>query len=132
MSPTSLYTRVEGRSNTIGIFYPMLGAQQSIGADGGIIDLNTYHTKIYTTDKPITLKMANGLQHGQIKKITLVLKGTESSIATVNCPGMTDYLSKIVFYEKGDQCTLLWTGGTWVSIETLNTEDVSLQSPVVM
>ena len=123
----SQFSRITGRYNTLGVFVPMSGMQQRVSGDGQNIDVNTYHTKVYTTQDPISLTMSNGLQDGQLKKITFVFKGSENATATVECPALMDDFSQIVFTDVGDQVLLVWTGGNWAVLETLNITDPSIQ-----
>ncbi|RKO94850.1 hypothetical protein BDK51DRAFT_34356 [Blyttiomyces helicus] len=87
--------------------------------------------KMYTTDVPINLQLNNGLQDGQLKKLTFVLKGTEESYITVECPGLPDSLTQILFTNIADYAILMWSGGSWIILETLNSRDTRLQSPLV-
>lgn len=123
----SQFSRITGRYNTLGLFVPMSGVQQRVTGDGEAIDMTTFHSKIYTTQDPITLTLSNGLQDGQLKKITFVFKGSENATVTVECPALMDEYSEIVFTDVGDQITLIWTGGNWAVLETTNTTDPSIQ-----
>jgi hypothetical protein len=108
----------------------MSGNQESISG-GGRVSLDCYHSKLYTTDSAVVLHLDNGLQDGQLKKFTFVFKGTSEGNVTVQCPSLMGINSEIVFSNVGDNCVLLWTGGTWCVLETGNTVDPTQQSPVV-
>lgn len=123
----SQFSRITGRYNTLGVFASMSGVQQRVTGDGESIDVTCYHTKVYTTQDPITLKLSNGLQDGQLKKITFVFKGGENSNVSIECPALMDDYSQIVMSDVGDTITLIWTGGNWAVMETLNITDPSIQ-----
>ncbi len=125
----SLFSRIQGRFNTLAPFYIMSGTQESITGNGAL-SLGCFHSKLYTTDEPITLSLNNGYQDGQLKKLTFVHKGNDKSNVVVEIPALTDNYSQIIFSSPGDTATLQWTGGYWTVIETLNTTDPSL-CPVV-
>lgn len=129
-SPFSLYTRVAGRYNTIAPFIVMTGYQESLTGNGDI-SLECYHTKLYTTDSPITLYLGNGVQDGQLKTLTMVFKGNEEANATVECPSLSGTSTQLVFSNIGDKIELLWNGGSWLVLSTMNTTDPTLQTPVV-
>lgn len=129
-APFTLFTRVAGKYGTLAPFFNTRGYQQSI-TGGGDISLDCYHTKIYTTSDPVTFRLASGLQDGFLKKITFCFKGSDQATAVVECPGLTEYYSRIVFTEPGDQLLLIWDGGAWRILETLNITDPSLNSPTV-
>jgi len=126
----SQFSRVTGRYNTLGLFVPMSGVQQRVTGNDESINVNTYHSKMYTTQDPITLTLGNGIQDGQMKKLTFVFKGTENAKVVVECPSLMDTYSEIVFTEVGDFALLLWTGGNWVVLETGNSTDPTLQ-PII-
>lgn len=131
-SPLSQFTRITGRYSTLGTFIPAPpeSNQESItGAQR--VDVNLYHTKLYTRNKPVTVQLGNGIQDGQLKKLTFVFKGSESGNITVECPALASTNTEIIFSNVGDQCTLMWTGGYWSVLETLNVTNPSLQSPWV-
>jgi hypothetical protein len=123
----SSFSRVTGRYNTLGMFVPMSGVQQRVTGNDQTIDVNCYHSKMYTTQDPVTLSLGNGIQDGQLKKMTFVFKGTENANIVVECPSLFETYSEIVFSEVGDFAVLLWTGGNWVVLETGNTTDPTLQ-----
>ena len=56
----SQFSRVTGRYNTLGLFVPMSGVQQRVTGNDESINVNTYHSKMYTTQDPITLTLGNG------------------------------------------------------------------------
>lgn len=122
--------RIEGMYNTLAPFYVMSGNQESI-SEGEFISLECFHTKIYTTDNPIELKMPNGHQSGLLKKITFVHKGNENANAIVYCVSLPGESSKIEFTNVGDSVTLMYTGGIWIILETINYPNPSLYSPIV-
>jgi hypothetical protein len=75
--------------------------------------------------------LSHGLQDGQLKKLSLSFKGLDQSSVTVTCPTLMSYYTQIVFSEVGDQILLMWNGGSWVVLETLNVCDPTIQSPLV-
>lgn len=123
-------TRLEGLYNTLAPFYVMSGNQESI-SKGEYISLECFHTKIYTTDSQVEFHMQNGNQSGQLKKITFVHKGNEHANAILFCLSLPGDSSKIEFTNVGDSATLMYTGGIWIVLETLNYPNPSLFSPVV-
>lgn len=130
-SPLSQFTRVAGRYNTLATFVPMSNKNQESITGNARVDINCYNSKIYTRNAPIILRLGNGVQDGQLKKLTFVYKGSEKATATLECPALSGTYSEIVFSEVGDQILLLWTGGNWSVLETLNITNPSLQSPWV-
>ena len=130
-TPFNQFSRVAGRYNSLAPFYIMSGKQQVLTGENNNIDMNVYHTKLYTTMTPITINMGNGNQDGQLKKITLAFKGNEDSNATVACPALAETDSHIVFSQIGDFALLMWTGGSWNVLETGNVLDPSSNTPVV-
>lgn len=129
-SPFSQFSRIAGRYNSLAPFFIMSGNQQIVTGSNDV-DVSCFHTKMYTTDEPITLKLNNGYQDGQLKKMTFVFKGSETANVVLECPALTDTYSQVTFNEVGDQLLLMWTGGSWCVLETLNITDPSLNSPVV-
>jgi hypothetical protein len=85
---------------------------------------------MYTTQDPIALNLGNGIQDGQLKKLTFVFKGTENANVVVECPSMADLYSEILFTEVGDFTLLFWTGGNWIVLESGNSTDPTLQPMV--
>lgn len=131
-SPLGQFTRITGKYTTMGTFVPTPDAnQETITGDSSSIDLTIFNSKLYSRNKPVTLEMGNGIQDGQIKKMTFVYKGSETATVTVQCTSLPGTNSEIVFSEVGDQITLIWTGGNWSVLETLNVTDPRLQSPWV-
>jgi len=112
-------------------FMSRVGLQQSLTGDDGTINLNVYHTKIYSTNKKLTLKMGTGRQEGQTKLITFTFKGNENATIEVNCPSLIAEYSRIVFENVGDQAQLTWIGSAWVPLVTLNVSNPSLNTPVI-
>ena len=130
-SPLSQFTRVAGRYNTIAPFVPMTEKNQERVTGESRINVNCYHSKLYTRNKPITLQLGNGIQDGQLKELTFVFKGAEDATCTVECAALSSTNSEIIFQEVGDQVQLLWTGGSWTVLKTLNVTNPSLQFPWV-
>jgi hypothetical protein len=129
--PYSQFSRVAGRFNSLAPFVIMSGSQESNPGTGDITT-SCYHTKLYTTRDASTVNLGSAQQDGQLKKLTFVHKGKDEAVITVNCPLLTDVYSEIQFSNVGDTCLLLWTGGTWCVLETLNIVNPSLQTPVVL
>jgi hypothetical protein len=124
------YRRITGLYDTIAPFYNMSGNQESI-SNSDMISLECYHSKIYTTTSPVELSIGPGHQSGQLKKMTFVHKGSEQGNVTINCLSLPGILSKIELVNVGDSVLLLYTGGIWIVLETLNYNDVTLRSPIV-
>lgn len=130
-SPLSQFTRIIGRYNTLGPFLPMSeNNQESITGDARV-SVNCYHSKLFSRNEPVTLNLGNGIQDGQMKKLSFTYKGAEDATVTVECPALPSTNSQIIFSEVGDQALLFWTGGTWLILETLNCTNPTLQSPWV-
>ena len=130
-SPLSQFTRVAGRYGTLGTFVPAIeNNQESVTGDSSRIAVDCYHSKLYTVDKPVTLQLGNGIQDGQLKRLTFIYMKGDATV-TVECPALASTNSEIIFSAVGDQALLLWTGGSWCVLETLNITDPSLQSPWV-
>ena len=130
-NPWQAYDRIIGSHGTMGAFYPANSLQESIGEDGADISVTCYHTKVYAIDNPVVLRLADGQQTGQLKKITLVHKGTDASNVTVSCPTLTGNFFEILFSNVGDQLELIWNGYSWSVLTTLNFMDPFLQTPWV-
>lgn len=134
-TPVNQFSRIAGRYNSLAPFYIMSGKQQVVteGINNAInnIDMNCYHTKMYTTLNPITLFMGDGFQDGQLKKLSFSFKGNEDFIITVECPALTDTCSHIIFSQIGDYIILMWTGGSWIVLESGNALDPTSPTPMV-
>lgn len=122
--------RIEGLYNTLAPFYVMSGNQESV-SDGDFISLDCYHSKVYSNDNTVNLKLKNGYQNGQLKKITLVHKGDADANVEIECLSLPRGLSKITFENIGDMIVLMFNGGSWIVLETINYSDPSLSSPIV-
>lgn len=131
IGPFHVFPRVLGSNDTMAGFMSRVGLQQSLTGDDGTINLNVYHTKIYSTNKKLTLKMGTGRQEGQTKLITFTFKGNENATIEVNCPSLIAEYSRIVFENVGDQAQLTWIGSAWVPLVTLNVSNPSLNTPVI-
>lgn len=129
-SPFNQFARVSGRFNSLAPFYIMSGKQESITGHGDI-SVTSFNTKLYTTDSTVVLRLNNGSQDGQLKKMTFSFKGVENSTVVVECAALMEDYSQIVFSEVGDQILLMWNGKEWVVLETLNIVDPRSQTPVV-
>lgn len=130
--PLTQFSRVTGRYGTLTPFVTTSDSnQETVGLNDSRLSLTCFHTKLYTRDNATTVHLDNGLQDGQIKKMTLVFKGKEKANMTVECPSLPTTYSEIVFSEVGDQAVLMWTGDNWTVLETLNITDPVLQSPWV-
>jgi len=122
--------RVDGLYNTLAPFFIMSGNQESI-SKGDHISVECYHTKVYTVTTPVKFILNDGYQAGQLKKITLVHKGNTDANVTIDCISLPRELSKIEMVNVGDTVTLMFTGGIWIILETINIMNVSLRSPIV-
>lgn len=116
--------------DTLAPFYNMSGNQESISS-GDYISLKCFHSKIYSTTSLVELNIDSGFQAGQMKKLTFVHKGSEEGNVVITCTSLPGILSKIEMINVGDSATLLFTGGSWLVLETLNYNNVTLQSPIV-
>lgn len=128
-SPTQ-FNRVGGRYNSLAPFFIASGDQESIST-GNYISLNCFNSKLYTTDASVSLSLSNGVQDGQLKKFTLVFKGNDETCVTIHCPSLQGVSSQVTFSNVGDQLLMMWNGGAWCVLETLNIMDPSFQTPVV-
>lgn len=118
---------------TIAPFHPTSGVQQSVTGNNATINVQCYHTKVYTTDGPLTMSMPMGTQAGQLKKITFVHKGTHQATVTVLCSTLQGDSTEIQFTEAGDQIELMWTGNhAWAVLSTLNLLNPASNSPMVL
>lgn len=124
------YSRITGRFNTLAPFFMMSANQESLGGSGDI-SVTCYNTKLFTTASYTTVTLKQGLQDGQLKKIALVHKGNEDANAVVSCPSLIGPSNEILFTNVGDYVLLGWTGGSWCVLETSNSTDPTLQTPVV-
>lgn len=131
IDPNYIFPRVLGNGNTTGSFVSKTGLQQSLTGDNGVINTNVYHTKVYTTNKSITLNMGLGRQDGQTKLITFTFKGNENANIEINCPAIVGEYSRIVLENIGDQVQLVWTNNVWFPLVTLNIMNPSLNTPVI-
>lgn len=130
-APISQFSRITGRYNTLAPFFYMSGMQESLTGNNVTIANDCYNTKVYTTDSSITLRLLDGRQDGQLKKISFIFQGNIDSIVTVECPTLIDIFSHIVFTNVGDQILLMWTGGQWCVLETINIMDPTLLTPII-
>ena len=130
-SPLSQFTRVTGKYNTLGAFIPMAENNQESITGNGNINVNCFHSKLYSRNQPVSITLDNGIQDGQLKKLTFIYKGAELAVVTIECPALSSTNSQIVFSEVGDTAQLMWTGGNWSVLETINVTNPSLQSPWV-
>ena len=122
-------TRLQGSRRTLAPFYITSGHQESIST-GKSISLECFHTKVYTDKEPIQLDLPRGFQCGLLKKITFVYKGDDVANVTVKCLGLKGG-DTIDFTNVGDYILLLYTGGYWIILESLNSADPSSQSPTI-
>ena len=130
-NPYQVFPRINGSNGTIGAFFFATGNQESIGDDGGDINTSCFHTKIYSIDAPVHLNLGSGLQDGQLKRITLVHKGTENGNVTVTCPTLFGNTTQVLFSNVGDVLELVWNGYSWSVMYTLNMLDPTSQTPWV-
>lgn len=124
-SLNTIYNRVPGRYSTLGAFFGTSGTQESLSS--GSVSTECYHTRLFSTDAPASVTLYNGLQDGQLKKLTMAFKGHESADVEMHCPALSGAEERITFKEPGDFALLMWTGGVWVVLETGNTVDPSAQ-----
>ncbi len=124
------YSRIQGEYDTLVPFYNMNGNQESISNDE-CISTDCYHTKVYSTSELVSLILPVASQSGTLKKITFVHKGSEIGNVIITCVSLPRELSTIEMTNVGDSILLLYTGGIWIVLETLNYNDVSLRSPIV-
>ena len=130
-NPLNSFSRVSGRYGTMAPFFPTSGTQQSLTGDGQQIDVKYYNTKLYTTTRSFLVDLPNGVQDGQLKKVNFVAQGYEDTAITVDCPTLYQNDSKVLFTNVGDFTVFMWTGGSWIILETGNSTDPTLQTPVV-
>ena len=123
--------RVQGRNNMLGAFYTSTGQQESITGDQSYLSVELYHSKIYTIDSSITLKLSNGIQDGQLKCVTFVHQGVLDANITLDVPGLLGTDTQVDFINLGDTLLLMWDGKAWTVLYTLNTIDPSYQTPIV-
>ena len=110
-------------------YLPGVGLQESLTGNQAISS-SCYHTRVYSTDEPCQMTLGRGLQKGQMKKISFVHKGSDEANVNINCPNLKN-ATRIVMSKKGDQIELVWLGGVWAVLCTLNYENFMALSPRV-
>ncbi len=131
--PIGYFYRLTGRANTVGAFVTNNGLQESVTGEGSILSNSSYHSKIYSLDDPITMKLSAGLpQDGTLKRITFVHKGTPRSNITIKCPTLNGSNTQIIFNDVGDCCELMWNGSSWTILSTLNFSNPASRYPMVV
>ena len=128
---SGFFHKIEGSHKSIGTFVIPNGKQESLTGDGNNISTHCYHTKLYTTDKDISLNLSHGLQDGQLLSLTYIFQGSNGSVVTVNCPTLIGDDSVITFTNVGDNIELLWNSGNWITLKTINTSDPTLLTPLL-
>jgi hypothetical protein len=129
ISSMNQFNRIAGRYNTLGTFIPITEKNQESITGNARINNAIYHSKLFTRNTPVVMQLGNGIQSGQLKKLTFTFKGAEDAHIIVECPALIGINSQIMFREVGDQVLLVWTGGSWSVLETLNITNPTLQSP---
>lgn len=115
---------------TMGTYVHTLGLQETLTGKQSI-GVTSYHTKVYTTETPCEMSLGRGLQKGQLKKISFVHKGLDGADVTITCSDLKHGNTRIVLSKKGDQIELVWAGGVWAVLSTLNYDDFMSPTPVV-
>lgn len=123
-------SKVVGKSGSLAPFIIPSGNQESLSGSG-ILALDCLHTKLYTVDSDGDFSLSRGLQTGQLKRITFVYKGLDGSKAVCNIPDFGGTDTEIVFHNEGDTAELMWDGGLWKVLYTLNVTDPRQQTPIV-
>jgi hypothetical protein len=116
ISPTGLGVTGSafGASSTFAPFVPVVAQQNLSGA--GAINVTSYYTA-WTTTAANAGTLANGVQVGQLKKITLVVDGGDGTLTPTSLSGGTT----ITFNDAGDFVLLVWNGTAWVVLENSGT-----------
>lgn len=121
---------MSGSYDTITTFVPGSGLQETLTGQK-TLSATCYHSKVYTTGEPCEMQLPRGVQRGQVKRISFVHKGTDAATITIKCNCLRYGYSSIILSRKADQIELVWLGGTWSVVSTLNYEDFMSPSPVV-
>lgn len=121
---------MSGNYQTLSTFVSGLGLQETLTGNQEISVL-CYHTKVYSTDNECNMELKAGVQRGQMKKISFVHKGQDGASVNINCNCLKYGNTRIVMSKKGDQVELMWLGGIWAVMSTLNYENFMSPTPVV-
>ncbi len=121
---------MSGSHETINAFVAGLGLQETLTGEQTISG-TCYHTKVYTTEHACEMKLGRGVQKGQIKKISFVHKGLDGADVVIQCSNLKYGNTRIVMSKKGDQIELVWLGGIWAVLSTLNYENFMSPTPSV-
>lgn len=132
MGDLYIYSNVSGLNKTLYPFYSSNNVQESITKYDNISTTCT-HTRFYTDNQSSTQMLLSPGQTGQIKRLTYSKKGiNKDAMVIVRLNALSEGSSpSIIFYNIGDTVLLFWDGGSWKILETLNTVDTSLQTPVI-
>jgi hypothetical protein len=112
--------------DTVAGFVPRVGTEQTLSA-AGAVSVTQYHTKL-TSAAAYTATLGDGLQDGQLKKITFI---TDGGTVTLTAPKLLGPLTQIVFNEPGQQVELVWSKNSWIPLCTINTVDVATAAPAI-
>ena len=109
--------------------YPV-GNQESLTGNG-TISTACFHSKVYTnTPHGSIMKLGNGQTIGQLKKITFVSKASDVNIL-INCASLPNTMTQILMLNVGDHILLMWSGTAWIVLETLNSVNPAVSTPIV-
>lgn len=118
-------------AETMSVYASGVGMQETLTGEQ-VLSVTCYHSKVYTTDSPCVMKLGRGVQRGQLKKISFVHKGLDGADVTIHCSNLKHGSTRIIMSKKGDQIELVWLGGTWAVLSTLNYENFMSPSPTVL
>ena len=118
-------------SEIVATYVTGTGLQEVLTGDQ-LISSSCHHTKVYSTERTCNMTLGRGVQKGQLKKITFIHKGLDGAVVNINCTNMKHGNTRIVMSKKGDQIELVWLGGVWAVLSTLNYENMTSNTPVVL
>ena len=123
---------IVGKSKSLFPFYPSNNVQESV-SNLDTISTTCHHTRLYTDEHCVNHVMLSAGQAGQLKRLTYCKKGKDKdAIVIVKLAALSGATNpSVIFYNIGDTLLVMWDGGSWKILETINTKDTSLQSPVV-
>lgn len=96
------------------LYIPAAAAQALSGP--GAVNVTTYLTNYTSTGGAQALTLAAGVRPGQLKKVKHIVDGGAGVLTPVALSGGTT----ITFTSVGEVAILLWTGATWVMIDSGN------------